>query len=212
MTEVIGRRERKKRETRNRLADTAARLFAERGYDAVSMSDVAATAGVADQTLYNYFPTKPDLVLDLADEMLERSRRAVAERDAELTPADALRDLVHHDIDLFSRADPSLARGEFPAQSIESAVLRRYALEFRHHQTKAISAAVAVTDPELPALVAQAHAAVLVAVMQSVTDRVGEAILSGADLAALARDLHEDADVTLSDASKNFCATKGRSR
>ena len=211
VTELVGRRERKKREMRVRLADTAARLFAEHGYDAVSVSDVASAAGVADQTLYNYFPTKPDLVLDLADEMLEHSRRCVAERDASVTPAEALRDLVHHDIDLFSRADPYLGRGEFPAQSVGSDVLRRYALAFRHDQTAAIAGAIAETDPELTALVALAHAAVLVAVMQCVTDRIGEAILAGADLAAVARQLRQDTDVALDDASQNFNATSSRS-
>ena len=65
-----------------------------------------------------------------------------------LTPAEALRDLVHDDIDLFSRADPYLARGEFPAQSVESDVLRRYALAFRHDQTEAIAGAIAETDPD----------------------------------------------------------------
>ena len=212
VTELVGRRERKKLEMRNRLADVAARLFAEQGYDAVSVSDVATTAGVADQTVYNYFPTKPDLVLDLAGEMLERSRRSVAERDPALTPAEAIRGLVHDDIDLFVRADPFLARGEFPAQSIESDILRRYALQFRHDQAEAIAGAIAGTDPELRALVARAHAAVLVAVMQSVTDRIGEAILSGADLAAIAQKLHDDADIALTDASENFDATKTRSR
>ncbi len=211
MPEPVGRRERKKLEMRKRLADVAARLFAEHGYDAVSVSDVATTAGVADQTVYNYFPTKPDLVLDLAEAMLERSRRSVAERDPALTPAEALRDLVHDDIDLFVKADPLLARGEFPAQSVASDILRRYALQFRHDQAEAIAGAITGTDPELPALVARAHAAVLVAVLQSVTDRVGEAILSSADLSAIGQELHEDADIALTDASENFRATKARS-
>ncbi|WP_286795626.1 TetR/AcrR family transcriptional regulator [Microbacterium sp. UBA3394] len=205
-----GRREQKKRETRGRLADVAARLFAERGYDAVAMTDVARAAGVADQTVYNYFPTKPDLVLDLAEEMLERSRRAVAERAPDQTPADAFRELVHQDIDDFLREDPSLARGEYPAQSVQSDVLRRYALRFRHDQADAIAAAITSTDPDLPPLVARAHASVLVTVIQAVTDRVGAAVLSGTDLASLTEQLHIDADVALVDAAENFRATKRR--
>jgi len=210
MAEATGRRERKKAEMRNRLADAAARLFAEHGYDGVSMSDVAAAAGVADQTVYNYFPTKPDLVLDMADEMLEQSRRCVAERDPALTPAEALRDLVHHDIDHFVHEDPLLARGEYPAQSVVSDVLRRYALQFRHRQADVIAEAIRGTDPELNVLVARAHAAALVTVIQSVTDRIGAAIAGGEDLAAITRALHADADATLSDASENFRATKAR--
>ena len=210
VTEPKGRRERKKRETRDRLADVAARLFAEHGYDAVSVSDVARAAGVADQTVYNHFPTKPDLVFDLAEEMLERSRRCVAERDVASTPAEALRASVHEDIDQFVRGDPSLARGEYLALSVASDDVRRYAMRFRHDQAEAIAGAIGETDPELNALVARAHAGVLVTVIQAITDRIGAAILSGADLEAIARGLHDDADVTLTDASENFRATKAR--
>lgn len=210
VTEVTGRRERKKRETRDRLADVAARLFAERGYDAVSVSDVASAAGVADQTVYNHFPTKPDLVFDLAEEMLERSRRCVAERDVALTPAEALRDSVHEDIDHFVGADLALAPGEYLALSVASDDVRRYAMRFRYDQAEAIAGAIGETDPELNPLVARAHAGVLVTVIQAITDRIGAAILSGADLEAIARELHDDADVTLTDASENFRATKAR--
>jgi len=210
VTEQMGRRERKKRETRDRLADVAARLFAEHGYDAVSVSDVARAAGVADQTVYNHFPTKPDLVFDLAEEMLERSRRCVAERDPASTPAEALRASVHEDIDQFVRGDPSLTRGEYLALSVASDDVRRYAMRFRHDQAEAIAAAIGETDPELNALVARAHAGVLVTVVQAVTDRIGAAILSGVDLATVARGLHDDADVALTDAAENFRATRAR--
>lgn len=210
MPEPTGRRERKKLETRQRLADVAARLFAEHGYDAVSMSDVATAAGVADQTVYNYFPTKPDLVLDRAADMLERSRRCVAERDPALTPAEALRSQVHEDIDHFIKRDPFFARGEFPAQSVESGLLRRYALQFRHDQAEEIAGAIRDTDPEIPALVARAHAGVLITVIQATTDKIGEAFLSGTNPATIADQLHEDADTTLTDASENFRATKAR--
>ncbi|WP_250009320.1 TetR/AcrR family transcriptional regulator [Actinoplanes sp. M2I2] len=210
MTKPMGRRESKKLQMRQRLADAAAQLFAKHGYDAVSMTDVATAAGVAAQTVFNYFPTKPDLVLDRADDMLERSRRCVAERDPALTPAEALRIQVHEDIDRFAARDVFFARGEFPAQSVESDSLRRYALQFRFHQAEAIAAAIAETDPEIHALVARAHASGLITVIQAVTDRIGEAILSGADLAAVAQKLHEDADITLADATETFRAMKTR--
>lgn len=162
------------------------------------------------QTVFNYFPTKPGLVLDRADDMLERSRRCVAERDLALTPAEALRVQVHEDIDHFAARDVYFARGEFPAQSVESDSLRRYALQFRFDQAEAIAGAIGETDPEIPALVARAHASGLITVIQAVTDRIGEAILSGAHLATVARELHEDADVALADAAEAFRATKER--
>ena len=60
--EVVGRRERKKLQTRQLLAETARRLFADRGFEQVSVAEVAREADVAEATVFNYFPTKEDLV------------------------------------------------------------------------------------------------------------------------------------------------------
>jgi AcrR family transcriptional regulator len=57
-----GLRERKKQQTRLLIAQTARALFIERGFDAVSVSEVARAADVSEATVYNYFPTKEDLV------------------------------------------------------------------------------------------------------------------------------------------------------
>jgi AcrR family transcriptional regulator len=62
-----GLRERKKRETRQRLSDTATEMFLERGFDAVRVAEIARACGVSEKTVFNYFPTKEALVLDLGD-------------------------------------------------------------------------------------------------------------------------------------------------
>ncbi len=61
---VTGLRELKKRRTRELIADTAMRLFLERGFDAVTVVEIARAAEVAEKTVYNYFPTKEDLVYE----------------------------------------------------------------------------------------------------------------------------------------------------
>jgi AcrR family transcriptional regulator len=60
-TAPLGLRERKKLQTRRLIAETARRLFAERGFEAVTVAEVARAADVAEKTVFNYFPTKEDL-------------------------------------------------------------------------------------------------------------------------------------------------------
>jgi AcrR family transcriptional regulator len=58
----LGLRERKKRRTREFIAETARRLFVEAGFEAVTVAEVAREAEVSEKTVFNYFPTKEDLV------------------------------------------------------------------------------------------------------------------------------------------------------
>src|SRR5437899_7716324 len=60
----VGLREWKKARTRREIADSAMQLFAQRGFDGVTVAEVAAAAGVSEKTVFNYFPTKEDLFFD----------------------------------------------------------------------------------------------------------------------------------------------------
>jgi len=84
-------RERKKKETGVRLWQAAVRLFAERGFDAVSTAEIAAAADVSKMTLYNYFPTKEDLVLMPIEDHIDEPARVVRARAEGQTPVAALR-------------------------------------------------------------------------------------------------------------------------
>src|SRR5438105_507711 len=87
-----GLRERKKRRTRELIAATAARLFAEQGYEQVSVLDVAAAAEVSEQTVYNHFPSKRALVLDRDEDLRDLLTTLIAIRPSGVSPAAAIRD------------------------------------------------------------------------------------------------------------------------
>ena len=89
-----GLRELKKARTRRLIADTAARLFAERGYEHVTVSDVAREAEVAEQTVYNHFATKEQLVTDREQQVQDRLVDLIRSRPPATTPAAAIRDFV----------------------------------------------------------------------------------------------------------------------
>src|SRR5262249_33099831 len=75
-----GLRERKKQRTREQIAETARRLFTKRGFDHVTIAEVAEAADVSEQTVFNYFPTKEDLVYWRLESFEEELLAAVRDR------------------------------------------------------------------------------------------------------------------------------------
>jgi len=75
-----GLRERKKRETRDAITRAAWRLFARRGFDAVTVADIARAAKVSEKTVFNYFPAKEDLVFGAGMQRVAALIEAVSAR------------------------------------------------------------------------------------------------------------------------------------
>ncbi|BBC91547.1 TetR/AcrR family transcriptional regulator [Streptomyces griseofuscus] len=73
-----GLRERKKRLTRQRLSDTATEMFLEHGFDGVRVAEIAQACGVSEKTVFNYFPTKESLILDLDEATMTALRTGLA--------------------------------------------------------------------------------------------------------------------------------------
>ncbi|MFG3107599.1 TetR/AcrR family transcriptional regulator [Streptomyces tendae] len=89
-----GLRERKKRQTRQYISDVATGLFLERGFEAVTVAEVADAANVSVNTVYNYFPAKEDLFLDRSKGVVDRLSRWVRGRgDGESAAYAVLREL-----------------------------------------------------------------------------------------------------------------------
>ncbi|GAA2934382.1 TetR/AcrR family transcriptional regulator [Streptomyces griseoincarnatus] len=96
----IGLRERKKRRMYRTVSDIAIGMFLERGFDAVSVAEVAAAAEISKPTLFRYFPAKEDLVLYRIADHEEEPARVVREGP---TPVEALK---RHFLEGLERHDP----------------------------------------------------------------------------------------------------------
>lgn len=103
MSGEVGLRERKKQQTYRAISEAAIALFLERGFDGVSVAEVAAAADVSKPTLFRYFPAKEDLVLHRFADHEDEAARVVAARPAGVSPLDAL---YRHFIDGLERRDP----------------------------------------------------------------------------------------------------------
>jgi AcrR family transcriptional regulator len=90
-SEPTGLRERKKQQTRQHIAETARRLFTQRSFETVTVSEIARQADVAEQTVYNYFPTKEDLFFWRFESFEESLLAAIRDRERAETPLTAFR-------------------------------------------------------------------------------------------------------------------------
>jgi AcrR family transcriptional regulator len=90
---MVGLRERKRAETRQRISDRATRLFERHGFESVTLADVAAAADVSVKTVVNYFGAKEDLFFDAEPAVLDILVTAVADR-GDASPTEAVRGLV----------------------------------------------------------------------------------------------------------------------
>lgn len=92
--EKLGLRERKKQQTREKIAQVAVRLFAERGYDHTTLAEIAEAADVAPRTIFAYFESKEDILLCGERSFLDDLKRRLDERPAGTTTVDALREFL----------------------------------------------------------------------------------------------------------------------
>jgi AcrR family transcriptional regulator len=186
----VGLRERKKQQTRRVIANTAARLFAERGYENVAVSDVARDAEVSEQTVYNYFPTKQDLVFDRDEELSQRLTLLVQNRPPGVSPAAAVREEALDFVEGIRSVPAAQARGGLGYLAAISPTVRRLCLEMTDRHADAIAAAIVGTtnNPILPA--AKVQAVALAWIFQFITDETGRRTINGQSPTQIADELH----------------------
>ena len=92
---LLDRRSRKRLATRRAISLAADRLFFERGFENVTVDEIAAAADVGRMTVFNHFPRKEDMFFDRDEEARETLRAALRQRDPEVSPIETLRLLAH---------------------------------------------------------------------------------------------------------------------
>lgn len=89
------RRSRKRLATRQSISIAATRLFMQRGFDHVTVDEIASAADVGRMTVFNHFPRKEDMFFDREEEGREMLRDALQRREPGVTPVETLRLLAH---------------------------------------------------------------------------------------------------------------------
>ena len=181
-------RERKKRHTRERVAAVARRLFRTHGYESVRMRDIAKAAEVAEQTLYNYFPTKEHLIFDLDQEFEQRLVDVVRHRRSGVTIAGAVsREAARFLEELLKSMGK---RTGIPASVALGAALRRVWIDLNARAADRLADTLRedAHEPHTPAAAAIA-ARSIVAIFAVTLEHVGVAGLSGTSAQTLRREL-----------------------
>ncbi|MEU4732984.1 TetR family transcriptional regulator [Streptomyces sp. NPDC023588] len=180
MDNTSGLRESKKLRTRRQLAATALELFLERGFDDVSVADVAAAAEVSKPTLFRYYPSKEDLVLDRFADHQDELARIVRERAAGQGPVGA----VHaHFIEALDRRDPITGLCDDPdVVAFQRLLYSTASLQTRlaHYSAREVELLAAVLEDEaVPPLTARLAALHLVNVRHELGRENWRRIASG---------------------------------
>jgi AcrR family transcriptional regulator len=110
-----GLRDRKKRLLRQRISDTATGMFLERGFDEVTVSEIAAACDVSEKTVFNYFPTKESLLFDREDEMAARISESLRDQGNAVALIDSVLAVLDEDLEKIHR---DVAASEDPRRMI----------------------------------------------------------------------------------------------
>ena len=193
-SEKPGLRERKKAKTRLAISDIATNMFIERGFDQVTVMEVAAAADVSVATIFNYFETKEDLFFDREGTVIEALRRGIIERKAGETISSVLHRQALSAID--AGLPQLMAHGASFLRTIEGSSALRARMRLGFEKTEA---ALAETIAEETAAVAgdptpQIAAAMLVSIQRMLLESAFAAVLRGDAVAPTKRKLRQACD------------------
>jgi AcrR family transcriptional regulator len=193
-TEKPGLRERKKAQSRLAISNIATKMFIERGFDDVTVAEVAAAADVSVATIFNYFETKEELFFDREGQVIETLRRFILERKA----GETITSLLHREfLAAIDAGVPHLmADGASFLRTIEgsSALRARVRLGFEKAEASLAETIAEETEAVAGDPTPQIVAAMLVAIQRTLMESAGAAALRGDAVASTKRRLRQACD------------------
>ena len=188
-------RVRKKIQTRQRIADAAAASFAARGYDAVTVAEIARLAEVSEQTVYNFFPSKELLVLDEDAAFEALLVGMIRERPAGTKIADAVRAGAHAFLkQLQARPKGPKSRGGLPCLMNSSPQVRRVWLAALDRYASSIARVVVEeSGGKVSPLASRLLGFSIVTIFSVILEEIGRATLRGVGMRSLNK-LHTQID------------------
>ena len=187
---MTGLRERKKESTRRHIAETARRLFGERGFEDVTVAEIARAADVSAQTVFNYFPTKEDLVYWRLGAFEAELLAAVRERAAGEPALTAFKRFVLSQRGLLGQSDPSAYEA---LTALTRTIVSSPSLQAREQQI--LDGYTAALTAELGGgTEAAVAAAAMIGVHRALIAYTRARVLAGAKQAALPEDVRAEAE------------------
>jgi AcrR family transcriptional regulator len=214
--EQLDRRGRKKAQTRELIRSVARRHFTERGFDAVTIADIARGSDVAVQTVFNHFATKEELFFDGRTPWVESLAESVRLREPSVAPLSALRAHLVDTVGELLGAHRCPDRRQYTATLEASDALRGYERQLVHQSELNLREAlldawaadprVAPADPESAAPVI---AAIWVAAGRSLIEMRRPQLTDGADPEQAAEAARSMADRVLRQLERGASAVHG---
>jgi AcrR family transcriptional regulator len=193
-------RERKKEQTRQLIAETAWRLFADRGFEQVTVAEVARQAQVAVATVFNYFPTKEDLFYYRLEAFAAQLVDAISTRAAGAPVLVAFRRSLLESAGLLAQVEAGDAQALERLRTVNRVIAASPALLAREQQAIAATAdalaALLAAETDAPAhdLRPQIAANALIGVQRALLDYTRRRVLADDEPARLAADVRRLAD------------------
>jgi AcrR family transcriptional regulator len=182
-----GRRERRKRLTRQAISAVAMRLFTERGFDAVTVTEIAEAADVSEKTVYNYFPHKAALFFDEGDQLLAELLFMLRARAVGQSALDAVQSFVVGRAEWAADRRPARPTPQFRRLIAGSAALQAARRQMFARYEAALAAQLAAETGAAPGSAEPFVAAVaLVAVLRAAFEATTDGRPSGRDETAAA--------------------------